>query len=308
MTMIDDTALSARLCSPSAPEMMDRLEAIIVSDWTVYQRLQPGPLEFGRWVGRSEVESVFEQVKTEVAVFLGVPPRGDLTVVLEPRLPLRALFRVAYATSTASGLYGLSTGATGAGMLLIGAGAGLGLFAEAQQAFVRPNATYDVRTRAIRVEQRERLAVFRNTLIHEYDHHLLVTACGLNVEACGAFIEGHAVGVTQVLSRRRYAAGDPAPLYENLCRRLAHLLHAYRWLGARLGRPVRPDLARATVRSPMGQEAGRLVRRLFDPPAVRLREDLSRHGLGTVTLALAEAEHGEAVYRRAVHGDYGFLA
>ncbi len=306
MIPIEDAALSAHLVSADA---MDRLEVVIASDWAVYQRLQRGPLEFGRWVGRAEVGPVFDQIKAEVAVFLGIPPRGDLTVVLEPRPPLRALLRLGYAVPAGLGLYGLATGALGAGSLLFAAGAGLGLLAEAQQAFVRPNATYDPAAKRIRVEQRERLAVFRNTLIHEYDHHLLVAVCGLDAATCGAFIEGHAVGVTQALARRLHeAAGDPAPLYENLCRRLAHLLHAYRWLGARLDRPLRPDLARAAVRPPTGQEAGRMVRRLFDPPDARLRGDLSRHRLGTVALALAEAEHGEAVYRQAVEGDYTFLA
>ena len=129
-------------------------------------------------------------------------------------------------------------------------------------------------------------------IAHEYTHFLQKTRTQLNFKSNNPIIEGHARGVEQAIARLHSEQSDnPAHQYDTLCRVARELKQAYLYITRTAGIHQRKSLRDAP-----------------SPHVGWIHRILAHHySMGTAAMSIAEALHGDQVYRNVMRNDISFL-
>lgn len=132
------------------------------------------------------------------------------------------------------------------------------------------------------------------TMAHEYAHHIQRSILHLPRFKARALKEGHARGVQMAVSRRfAEATGNKACMLNPLWEICAELQYAYKKGCCWNKREADEALALADIGSYQTE----------------MSEDISHeYGIGTAAMQIAEAKHGQDVYRKVIQNDFSFLA
>ncbi len=289
------------------PENIPILEEILAQKSSELERLkkakEEGKLRFGRKIKqRQELETIVKEVKEEVDAFWGVSgidlPNCDFVKLRENKFAL-GIVSAAYGLTAinlcTAGLSLTTTNDLDVGPivfnLLLGA---TGMFVHYSSLL---EIGYDAKGQKIRLEKTPRESLVTD-FAHEYTHHLqhqFPKQRSISAEYV-PFMEGHARGVQRNIGERyRQREENDAFIWGNLNYDVSELKSVYRWLCKIAGKKVSSSLL--STRTPH-DGANAVYLALYKEP--------TPHALGNALMLIHEAQYGNNIYRKMLHGEYIF--
>jgi len=275
---------------------VETLEEILNQRAQRYLAIQKEKYNFGQNVTPERLRELAGEVIRDTDDFLEVTsaPPAYLSVFHLPR-EVKYGVKITLGVFTIGTLVELSDGLTAndlqtAGLigLLFGAGTVLTMLRD------HTNSVFDLSLKVIRIgvgEKKEVKAV--GGLAHEYTHHLQYSLTDLTVRGRNPIVEGHARGVEGAVVNifaQRY--DNPAYAFDHIYRTAKELKDAYLFICGEKGITPKESLANLPL-----------------PTARRwLYKSLGHHySLGVAAMSIAEAQHGDRVYRHVMKNDVSFL-
>ncbi len=292
------------------PDNISILEEILARKSAELECLQKArddrKLGFGKKIKKKpELETIVREIKAEVDSFLGVSeinlPDTNFVKLRDDKFSLRMVSASYGLNAINLSLAGFSLAttnnnpSTGAMLFnfLLGA-AGMYIHHSALQETTYQ--TIDQRIRLAKAPKESLVSLFAHEYTHYLQHQLLFSPEKIIFSQYRPFTEGHARGVQRnigIIYQQR--EGNDAFIWENSNYDVSELKNVYRWLCRLAGKKVSSSLM--SIKTTKDQ-ANTFYLTIYKEP--------TPHALGNSLMLIHEAQYGNDIYRKMLHGEHTF--
>ncbi len=256
-------------------------------------RREKEKFDFGQTLTPEKLRELAGEVIRDTNNFLGISdaPHAYFSMFYLPRILKQGVY-VALGVFAVGTLAGLKDGLTTkdlqmAGLLALGFGGGTVSFSYRDHI----GSAFDRSEKVMRIAERKTVPAV-GAVSHEYTH-LLQDKTKLRNQRRNPVVEGHARGVEGVITSlfaQRY--NNPAYVFNNAERVAEETKDAYLFVCAQRGITPRQSLANLPIPNVRG-----FLYRFFG----------HHYSIGVAAMSIAEAIHGDKIYRDVLRNDFSFL-